>query len=45
MAPVVDRVQVAQEFNSSVTVLDSAANVFDSAQLVAADFVHWLGGA
>ncbi len=45
MAPVVERVQVAQQFDSTVTVLDSAANVFDSAQLVAADFVHWLGGA
>jgi len=45
MAPIVDRVQVAQQFNSSVTVLDSAASVVDSAQLVALDFVHWLGGA
>lgn len=45
MAPIVERVQVAQEFDSAVTVLDSAANVIDSAQLVAADFVHWLGGA
>ncbi len=45
MAPIVERVQVAQEFDSAVTVLDSAANVIDSAQLVAADFIHWLGGA